>query len=234
MINRGILLLIMMLWGNALMFALSPEEIEARMDEIKLDESYIYGESFNDDMNIAYQTALFDLTESANVFRADKGKEMLATSDLQTRVKELKYFSNGRHTVFLYILLAEMLEIGEETQHGVLRQPDNPSSIVNMPDGKEAHRLPENVQETLAGQDNWTEIKGILISYKEDGVIKVTGNVERLSDVPDDACSILFDGFGGILAILSPKNSPDRIDYKTNLRFEEPNITDYKFIVWYK
>ena len=230
MINRGILLLTMMLWGNALIFARSPEETEAQMDEIKLDRSYVYGESFNDDMNVAYQTALSDLTESVNVLRVDNGKEMLAVSDLQTRVNELKYFKNGRHTVFLYILLTEMFKIGEKTQDGVV------SRHGNLPAAQEsfAHKLPENVQETLSGQDNWPEIKGILKSYKEDGIIKVTGNVEKLSDVPDDAYSILFDGFGGILAIISPKNSPERINYKNNLRFEESNVTDYKFIVWYK
>jgi len=243
--------------------ALTTAEIQAKMDEIKLNETFIYGEDFRDEENLAYQNALSELVNYANEIRVEKGLQMLSIGDLQTKVKDLKYTKDGRHTVLVYLPLQEMLSMVIKSHNDVVSQANvsssttpatNPSSEKIYKDSSEekdgyvfvpnrqpsAHNtdtdphLRTEVLDALASQDNWLEIRGLLIQFKQDGKIKKTGNVNTQVDVPDDAYSIFLDELGGILAILSPKSSTDRFNYKTNLRYDGSNFTDCKFIVWYK
>ena len=50
------------IFGAALCaMALTPAETEARMDEIKLDDKYIYGESYDSDPLMAYDLSLIHI-----------------------------------------------------------------------------------------------------------------------------------------------------------------------------
>ena len=239
-------------------YAQTPEEIESKMDEIKLDESYVYGEDFNDDKDIAFQNALTELTTYANELRAGKGKDILNSSDLLTVVKELKYQKGSRHTVLVYLPLSQMLGMTSKSHSDVVAQnaPSHSSQANVAPQQKieqeqkitfvpnkqpEATQpvpiqtqLPDDIMQTLCSQDNWMEIKGFLTTYKREGKISLIGNVLSYTEVPDDAYAILMDDMGGILSILSPKNSATRINYRTNQTDSETNHSNYKFIVWYK
>lgn len=237
-------------------FAQSPEEIEAKMDEIKLNEKYIYGEDYNNNKDIAYDNALWELLSSANEIRAEKGLEMLKAPDLQPVIEELRYSKDQRFTVFVYIPLSLMLNMNSKSHLDVvphndhIRKNDSSSSaqVQDKPEVKnptpasdhtpvqspETTPLPNDILMTLSVQDNWIEIRGFLSQYKRDGKIKETGNTQNFEEVPNDAYSILIDEMGGILSILSPKNSPHRINYKTNKQDNETNHPNCKFIVWYK
>lgn len=239
-------------------YAQTPEDIESKMDEIKLDESYVYGEDFDDDKDIAFQNALTELTTYANELRAGKGKDILNSSDLLTVVKELKYQKGSRHTVLVYLPLSQMLGMTSKSHSDVVAQnePSHSSQTNITPQQKVEQeqkftfvpnkqpeatqpvpiqtQLPDDIMQTLCSQDNWLEIKGFLTNYKREGKISSIGNVLSYAEVPDDAYAILMDEMGGILSIMSPKNSPNRINYKTNQTDNENNYTNCKFIVWYK
>lgn len=242
------------LWSNAQ----TPEEIESKMDEIKLDAGYVYGEDFNDGKDIAFQNALTELTAYANELRAEKGKEILNSSDLLTVVKELKYQRGNRHIVLVYLPLSQMLGITSKSHSDVVAQsaPPKPSQS-EVPSQQKIEQeqkftfvpnrqpettnpaiiqtqLPDDIMQTLCSQDNWMEIKGFLTTYKGEGRISLVGNVLSYAEVPDDAYAILMDDLGGILSILSPKNSENRINYRTNQTDSETNHSNCKFIVWYK
>jgi len=269
MINKSIVFLtIMIAFVSPLKsFAQTISEIDKKMDEIKLNEAYIYGEDFSDDENLAFQNALSELVNDANEIRFEKGLPMLSISDLQTRVKDLKYAKNGRHNVLVYITMQKILSLVSKSHTDVESQANGSLSTTITAPSTEYNREPNRndssevnnnfvfapnrqqpmhngtnpdsnqyteVVDALASQDNWLEIKGMLIQYKQDGKIKETGNVNSQTEVPDDAYSILLDELGGILAILSPQNSTNRINHKTNLRYDGSNFTDCKFIVWYK
>lgn len=254
---RG-LAIILTCFSSVFGYAQTPEEIESKMDEIKLDESYVYGEDFNDDKDIAFQNALTELTTYSNELRAEKGKDILNSSDLLTVAKELKYQRGNRHTVLVYLPLSQMLEITSKSHSDVVAQNmPSQSSLANtttqqkieqeqkftfvpnkQPEATQSApiqtQLPDDIMQTLCSQDNWMEIKGFLTTYKGEGRISSVGNVLSYAEVPDDAYAILMDDMGGILSILSPKNSETRINYRTNQTDSETNHSNCKFIVWYK
>ncbi|MBJ2183389.1 MAG: hypothetical protein JFR38_02630 [Muribaculaceae bacterium] len=254
------------IFGAALCaMALTPAETEARMDEIKLDDKYIYGESYDSDPLMAYDNALTELVAYANEIREARELPPLNPSSLQTTAQELKYSDGDRHAVFLYIPLEKMLGMVSRSHADVVAAigvaapvaeepapaqvaseqpaPVNDKKLTFVPDRRPAPGphptepgalAPDDILETLSAQDTWLEIRGFLSSYKNDKRISATGATYDFAEVPDDAYAILIDDMGGILAILSPKNNPRRINYKTHVIDNESNYSNCKFIVWYK
>lgn len=235
--------------------AQSPEEIEKKMDEIKMDIAFIYGEDYNDNMDMAYQNALTELVSSINEMRGEKGKVHITVSDIQPILKELRYTKSTRNVSFLYIPVNQALLLTPKQKIDVATTepnstPNNNAIVQNQitednskftfvpntlqPNHNDISTSDKGILETLCSQDNWVEIKGFLTSFKKEGKIKETGNSLSYAEVPDDAYSILMDEMGGILSIMSPKNSPNRINHKTNQIDNETNYINCKFIVWYK
>lgn len=229
--------------------------IEARIDSIKLDENFVYGESYDDNAALAYDNALSDLLVTANELRAAQGKDLLAKGSLQVRVKELTYTLGQRNTVFLYIPVDEMLALADKPLGGVVQQasqqqpvqqqqqPAQQSQQPAQPQGNHyvpstpqstvtAQQLPDDVTRTICGQDNWVEIKSFLSEYKRSGKISQTGATKALAEAPADAYAILMDGMGGIISILAPVANGQRAELKANGKTSDNN--ECKFIVWYK
>lgn len=126
-----------------------------------------------------------------------------------------------------------------EKQTGfVPNKPNKPTPASNStssaPSNFNAPAVNGDVIEIISQQDNWTEIKGLLSSFKQQGKIKETGYVTESAEIPEDAYSILIDEMYGVLAILSPRNSSKRINYKTNKTDSESNYNNCKVIVWYR
>lgn len=239
-------------------FAQTPEEIKTKMNEIKLNESYVCGEDFSDNKDIAFQNALTELTTFANELRAEKGKEAIHSSDLLTVVKELRYQKGNRHTILVYLPLSQMLGITSKPHADVISQnvPTQPGLPENQPEQQmeqeqkftfvpnrqpeAAHSTPtqtpppDDIMQSLCSQHNWIEIKGLLTTYKSERRISTVGSTLSYGEVPEDAYAILMDDMGGILSILSPKNSGNQINYRTNQTDNESNHCNCKFIVWYK
>lgn len=248
------------------LYAQTPEEIEQQMDEIKLDETMLFGEAFDDDKNIAYENALMDLLTWANEERAERGIDMLKMSDLQTVVTELSYTRNGRTSSLVCISVSEMLALvprsasesiidtaigqatpGEASDNNYELTPETEPQPEVVSNSGETENItntsglagmmppaPDDILATLCAQDNWTEIKGFLSDYKKRGEIIATGYCTSSAEVPSDAYSILIDEMYGVLSILSPKNSTNRINYRTNQPDSESNYPNCKVIVWYK
>lgn len=236
--------------------AQSPDEIERMMDEIKLDESFIYGEDYNENKDLAYQNAISELLTSINELRGENNSVLISISDLQPIIKELRYTKGTKNLSFLYLPLTQALSLKPKAKLEIVSNNENPAHrpSQNIETKKEEEKpqftfVPDkpndqvpaiatqtdtDILETLCGQDNWVEIKGFLTSFKDEGRIKETGNCLSYSEVPNDAFSILMDEMGGILSILSPKKSSNRINHKTNQTDNENNHANCKFIVWYK
>ncbi len=220
------------------MMAATPEETEAQMDKIKLDETMIYGEDFNDNKEVAYQNALNELLLTANELRMASNASELAAADLNGVAKELSYRKGTRNVVMLYMPRTQALKL----KHGNTAAPkppqpaQKPTPQPSTPTPAPAVATPpaDEIIDAICSQDNWMEIKGFLSDFKRQGKITDSGSTKTSSEVPQDAYAILFDELGGILAILSPKNSGQRIDYRTNRLDTESNHSNCKFILWYK
>lgn len=237
--NRVLIWLVIFLSAmSCSMMAATPEETEAQMDKIKLDETMIYGEDFNDNKEVAYQNALNELLLTANELRMASNASELAAADLNGVAKELSYRKGTRNVVMLYMPRTQALKL----KHGNTAAPtppqpaQKPTPQPSTPTPAPAVATPpaDEIIDAICSQDNWMEIKGFLSDFKRQGKITDSGSTKTSSEVPQDAYAILFDELGGILAILSPKNSGQRIDYRTNRTDTESNHSNYKFILWYK
>ncbi|MDE5848684.1 MAG: hypothetical protein K2H38_00900 [Muribaculaceae bacterium] len=241
MIRNNILILLTLILASlpGRMSADSPEDIEAQMDRVKLDETMIYGEDFSDNKDLAYDNALAELLVTANELRAEEDLQPLEASELKPAAKELRYTKGTRHVVLLYMPKVQMMKIHPK-MHADTPTPTPPKKdppaapTTPAPSPSAVTPAADEIIEILCGQDNWIEIKGFITRYKQEGKIKATGAVDSASEPPADAYSILIDEFGGILAILSPMNGGQRIDYRTNRPDNESNHSNCKFIFWYK
>lgn len=250
-----------------LAYADTPEESERKMDEIKLDATYVYGESFSSNADIAYDNSLTDLMIYCNEIRGEKGLTQLKSSDLQPVAKEIRSVQNGQHTVFLYLSVDDMMKIQSKSRalvvgNNSLSQSQPPSQpqlqssqnnsytssvshsqnssltfVPSKPNNQQTTNVPSlssDILEALTIQNTWTELKPMIIHYKDLGKITETGNTQQWDAVPNDAYVILFDADAGVLAFLSPKNDTERLNYKTNSIDNIVNYSNCKFIVWYK
>lgn len=244
-------------------FADSPEETEQLMNEIKMNENILYGEDFNENKALASNNAIYELLEYANELRIEKGVDMLLASDIQTIAKELSYCKGNKHFVLVYLAIDEMYSLpkrktttamqkkGVSQTHQATEQPSKPTVSYDYSSQKtialikaettsstllstKGTQEQDEILDILCSQDNWTEIKGFLTDFKSKGKIKETGFSQSASEVPEDAYSILIDEMYGILSILSPKTSTNRINYRTNQPDSEKNYSNCKVIVWYR
>ena len=255
--NKVLFLILSMIISSSLsIFAQSPEEIEEKMNDIKMKTDVIFGEGFDTDKNMAYDNALSELVLSSNEIRDENGLKPLKATDLQPVVEELSYTQGQRHFIMVYLSKSQMLSLTPKNHSDIIEQeaplyaapggnggssdsyqpeeyyspspaPQNTAVIQQPP-------LPDDILQSLCAQDNWTEIKWLLSNYKKQGKISETGRCTSASDVPADAFSILIDEMYGVLSILSPKNLPNRINYRTNQADSESNYSNCKVIVWYR
>lgn len=220
-----------------------------KMNEIKLDESFIFGEGFHASKDVAHDCAISGILSYAIELRFEKGnKEKLSTSDISPIVKQLTHFDGCQYNVFIYVDKERILTMSGHT-HKISSNahpkneskdaaiPDKPmtqSTLVETPLERRFTPLHNDLLNTLCNQDNWTEIKGILSTYKSQGKIRETGFCTNVSDIPKDSYRILIDEQYGILAILAPENMTDLINIKTNQLDKESNYSNCAVIVWFK
>ncbi len=119
--------------------AQSPQEMESRMDEIKLNENFIYGESYSEDKDMAYQNALVELATSINELRADRDSIKITTSDLQPVIKEMRSDDGRKHHSFLYLPLSQALSLTPKDGHDNIAANVTPSGS-NSPAPQPQHQ----------------------------------------------------------------------------------------------
>ena len=221
------------------------------MNNVKLNESFIFGEGFHVRKDVAQECAISEILSYAIELRFDNGNnEKLQPSDIQPIVKQLIHFDGNQYNVFLYVDREQILSMSGHIESPKISSNADPRSepkelVVSdktqnsqMSKGTSLEDrfkpLPNDVLYTLCNQDNWTEIKGFLSTYKNQGKIRETGFCTNLSEIPVDAYRILIDDKYGILAILAPKDSDNRININTNQIDKESNYSNCAVIVWLK
>lgn len=134
-------------------FAQTPDEIEAKMDQVKMSDEYIYGEGSADDANLAYDNALSDLTMTVNEIRGSMGPDMLKTTDLQTVCQEMRYAKGQRYVVFLYLPLSLATTMKAKSPSESATKPtfsiESQKSSAQKP-----YALPSDNQSSISQQQN--------------------------------------------------------------------------------
>lgn len=251
MINK---IYILFICFNILPLALKGQtssDIIDKMNNVKLNESFIFGEGFHVRKDIAHDCAISEILSYAIELRFDNGKnEKLLPSDIQPIVKQLVYYDGNQYNIFLYVDRDQILSISghienlqtssgadhkiESNERAVQDNTQNSQVSKGTPLEEKFTTLSNDILNTLCNQDNWTEIKGFLSAYKNNGRIKEYGFSSDISDIPIDSYRILIDRLYGILAFLAPKNTDYRLNIKTNQLDKESNYPNCAVIVWFK
>jgi len=251
MINKIYILFVYFITVPFALNGQTSSDVIDKMNNVKLNESFIYGEGFHIKKDLAHDFAISEILSYAIELRFDNGNnEKLLPSDIQPIVKQLVHFDGNQYNVFLYVDRAQILSMS-----GHIENPKTLSSADYKTESKERAvqdntqnsqvfkgtsleerfaPLPNDILNTLCNQDNWVEIKGFLSAYKNKGIIKDYGFSSDISDIPFDSYRILIDRQYGILAFLAPKNSENRINIKTNKLDKESNYPNCAVIVWFK
>lgn len=259
--SKNIVLSILMLctaWAAAGAQTDNFAAVEDSMNLIKLDAAYVYGEAYDTNRDLALEGALKDLAFYCNEIRNEAGKDSLGIFNLMANVKELVYCKADKYTAFVYIPVEKMLSLtasrpnaGNTNGSTAATQPPRRPEPPRKPEKTEPPRTPEkpeppvrNMQlagttldelsRTLSTQDNLVEVKSFLSEFKKDGRVTATGATTQAAEVPADAYSILFDGMGGVLSVLSPRSAGPQMNYRTNLEDNQSNHSNCKFIIWYR
>lgn len=220
----------------------TPEDIEAKMLEIKLGDEIIYGEGVNADKETALKMALSDIYESYQDICCSSIPEHLKNrtpDNLKSISETLCYEKEGLHKCLLYVTWEKLFDgstlnkvVYEQSGEVALQSvATTPAPAAASSGGSEA--LLDAIEE-MCGQGGLSEIKILLSGYKRQGVVSVTGAVMNASEVPGDAYSILFDSLGGMLAILSPSHGGSQVNQMTNQIDSVNNYSNCKFIIWFK
>ena len=251
MINKIYILFICFITMPVALNGQTSSDVIDKMNNVKLNDSFIYGEGFHVSKDIAHDCAISEILSYAIELRFDNGNDKkLLFSDIQPITKQLIHFDGNKYNVFLYVDRNQILSMSghienhktssgadykTESKERAVQDNTKHSQVSKETSLEEKFTpLPNDILNSLCNQDNWTEIKGFLSAYKNKGKIKDYGFSSDISDIPIDSYRILIDKLYGILAFLAPKDSEYRINIKTNQLDKESNYPNWAVIVWFK
>lgn len=202
----------------------------SKINEIKLDERFIYGEYSHEDESLAYEGALADFIFDVNSYRNDNGQKPLQISDVVGRVKKMKHKINEKSYCLVYADFDEMMSI--EPKEGdvvaVVEQsstPTNTASEESLQQNISTQHQPNSAQENSLSNENvdleivevdngvYNQINAYLCElkmakdvvdnlkyFKQKGTISEMGLVENRV-APDDAYILVFEVEHGALKL---------------------------------
>lgn len=237
------------------------QSMEKRMNEIKLDENYVFGEGNGSTAKIAYNEAFQSLAMTAITLREQAGKPKilpeLILSIMNTPIAYKR--ANGRFKYFLYISREELMHLGEpaptakevrrKKQEQKQREEARKDSVQGVPDSRPADQAKSRPAPRTNPRKNsyepvildivnrtplqLTELKFLLDAYKKAGLISRYGQTRPGETTPDGAYVLLFNRQYEIIALLDPRGRDGRTDYIHGVPDSEENHSDYG-IIWFQ
>ncbi|MCM1021936.1 MAG: hypothetical protein NC343_06720 [Muribaculum sp.] len=234
-------------------------DVKDQINTIKLDENYLWAEGNDENKDIAFQNALYELVLMINEIRAADGKQPLESSHLSHLVETKSYPRGEKTNMFAYIAFDKAMAVevrqnlgivvGQKqesdsvatttpakTEPVVAQQQEKPAS---QPQAQKFTFVPAgsanitSVTARICEYEMVTEANLTLKKYAADGTVKQYNRARSLAEIPSDAHLVLFDREHVIKAVLGPDNGSGRM----NMRTQQPdNLNNYHqvAIIWYK
>lgn len=236
-------------------------DVRDEINTIKLDENYLFAEGTDEDKNIAFDNALYELLLLVNEIRSDSQKPVLETSLLVSAVENKSYLRGEKTLAFVYISMEKALSLMPKQSLGIVvgadQQPAADSAAVAtkptvQPTAAATQQQPaqQPAQQPqkftfVAGKDITsatarlceyemaTEANMALKKYNAEGTVSQFGRARSMAEIPADAYLLLFDREQVIKAILGPDTGSGR----TNMRTRQPDaLSNYHqvAVIWYR
>lgn len=199
------------------------QDIKQQINQIKLDENFVYGEAENKDESIAYKMAVNDLKSTLTIIGGPMARK-INEPDFCNHIQMLSYERGELKNVFVYVQLVET----------TAKIAELPKTIDNN-EGKVVTSKPEMV---VMKEDDFTTdiIRGImeremvddvyryLESQQTAGVVKSVKIARSLEEIPDDAIIIIYDKSYSVAAVLLQQHDKQRANALTR---KPDNIRNY-------
>lgn len=233
-------------------------DVRDEINAIKLDENYLFAEGTDEDKNIAFDNALYELLLLVNEIRSGSQKPVLETSHLVSVVENKSYMRGEKTLAFVYISIEKALALMPKQSLGIVvgagQQPADTVAAAPQQNTTVQTPAPEAQQQSspqqqklnfVAGKDITsatarlceyemaTEAGLALKKYSAEGTVSQFGRARSMAEIPADAYLLLFDREQVIKAILSPDTGSGR----TNMRTHQPDaLANYHqvAVIWYR
>lgn len=245
--------LLALLWPG-IAFAQSDNEAKRRINEIKLDGRYVFGEASNTDENTAGNEALSDLKSAWNDTLGDK--KILDLKNIQT----ITYSRGEKMVVFVFVPIEPLKpettpqaepqvraeEVRKETPVEEAPQPvrveEAPKPVliqevtkpVSAPEAAPAilgYLLDDDVVLNIMEREMVDDVWRYLDVSKEKGNVAAFGTPKSMAEIPDDAILVIYDTLYSVVAVLSPIEHGKRFNFKTQLPDEVRNYSGHG-VLW--
>lgn len=233
-------------------------DVKDKINAIKLDKNYIYGEGTDTDENMSYQNAVSDLMMFLNELRIGASKEPLNASDITPYLQSLSYRRGDGYMSFVYAERAKCMDISPKQSRGIVakndsqakpktKEPPTPPStteddssasdstlIKNDKRGSIPKSETENMITTnVLDREMFPNVWQYLTEMQQKGDIKRIEKARSREEIPADAYVIIVDRDYSVCALLSPVSGNQRVNLKTNRTDSLHNYSNVAF-VWYK
>ena len=98
------------------------DDVAAEMKKIKQSEDFVYDESYNENKDVAFDSALQTLVVTINMLRNDEGLETVTVADVQPFAQELSRQLSGQYNVMVYMPIVEALKLTHKDNSLVVQQ----------------------------------------------------------------------------------------------------------------
>lgn len=220
--------------------------VEQQINDIKLDENYLYGEASDADHRVAYDLAVTDLIMTVNSVRADNGLQGIQPGDVLPLVKELSYKRGDKHEVMVYVELSEALSASHKEKNvpGVgggtptappARKPDPVPSVPSSSSNTTVGNIGDEVFVNLLEREMADNILGYLENAKRSGKIADFGIVRSLEEIKSlaDCYMVLYRRDKSVAALLSPKQNGSRTNIRNKTADSLQNYRGHG-IIWFR
>lgn len=238
------------------------EDVKAIIRDIKLNESYIYGEGTDEDKNIAYDIALQEIINNINEMRLASNKSMIKSKDIVAQLSQYSYNRGEAELVFVYIPVSQAMNIvpyegpkfdlDTQTETPVQEYPGgsiqsgsnsgSPSTDTSSNSTQSLNIVASSFGRQTADEDilvyiltptQTTDLIKTLERFQSEGKISQIKNARSFEEIPDDAYVIAYDREHTIKAVFSPVSNGVRMNYKIHKEDEMTNYRGCGFF-WFK
>jgi hypothetical protein len=222
------------LLGNHSLFAQS-DDIKRQINDIKMNDNYVYGEAGNKDEALAYNLAIKDLMETL-ALQAPEIEEY----NVKERIQKLSYDRGDIKNVFVYLCLSN---VASQEDSPTIDEPPvdisfdsidvNTATVVIETDVVETDVFASDIIRAVLEREMMDDVYRYLNMKQKEGRVSRFEVAKNLEEIPDNAIVVLFDKTFSISAVLSQMTDGKR----TNLRNHLPdNILNYSGhgVLWYE
>lgn len=224
------------------------KDVKSQINDIKLNEAYVYGEGTDIDKSIAYNIALQEIINTINELRLSSNRKPIASKNITALLSQYSYSRGKSKLVFVYIPISRVMDM-ETKDNPKFNLKTNKNTTETK--SKETQEIPPTqslniISSTFDRQTSEQDILAYILAptqttdlikclerFLSEGKISKIQNARSFEEIPSEAYAVTYNHEHAVIAIFSPENNGERTNYKTQ---QKDKITNYRGcgFFWFK